>query len=671
MSETLPGIGSVALADAAPSPLPPEVATRLAALCRRMGVRVQIGPGLAPDAPALADAAPGGDDRYILGRELGSGGGGRVYLATDRDLRRSVALKVMQEAHAGDPLRVQAFLEEAIITAGLEHPGIVPIYDLGWSPTLGIYYTMKRLSGRTLADLLEAARQSPEAARAFGLYRALGAFVELVRAVAHAHRRGVIHSDLKPDNVFVGEYGEIVVVDWGMAQILGPAGATQVRATIRGGTPEYMAPEQCVEAGAALDVGVDLWALGAILYELLTGAPPFRGASPQETAMRVMIEPLVPPRERAPERQIPPGLEQICLRALERDRARRYPSAAELLGDVEAYLAGTRERARRAEQVLHALEDARLLLDSLAGPEAELDALLAGDDAPAEPERHDALREQLLASYAPAVKSLLRGLDLDPAAAPLHRLAGDLYWRIFTRIYPSRRRPAAAIAERALDLLTPLSRRACAAIVRAGQQRAGAQVEPSGADPGPPPSESLWLSVVRMIADADPSGGASAMRDVIDRVTSLKEIPLFQAMPAASLLPIAEACRDLTFPAGATIFAQGAPGDALFVLLAGHVDILRDGEVINTLGPGECFGEIAVLDQTPRTASAVAVHDARTLSLDAERFRQVVRESGEIGLAVIQALSRRLRVATRRESALRQLAGAILAQQGDAAEPAP
>jgi len=663
VSETLPGIGNRPLV-ADSSPLPEGVATRLSELCRRMGVEVEIGPGLASDAPPIRG---GRDERYAIGRELGSGGGGRVYLATDRDLRRSVALKVMQEAHASDPQRVQAFLEEAIITAGLEHPGIVPVYDIGWSPTLGIYYTMKRLGGRTLADVLQAAAQSPEAARAFGLYRSLGAFVELARAVAHAHRRGVIHSDLKPDNVFVGEYGEIVVVDWGMAQILGPAGESQVRARIRGGTPEYMAPEQCALTGSALDVGVDVWALGAILYELLTGTVPFRGKDPQETAMRVMIEPLVAPRERAPERSIPPGIEQICLRALERDRARRYPSAAELLGDVEAYLAGTRERARRAEQIVHALETAQLLLDTVAPPEADLDAALDRGDA--DQEHLDALRAQLLASYAPAGQALLRGLELDREAAPLQRAAGDLYWRIFTRVYPSKIKPTAAIAERALDLLTRLSQRACAAIVRAGQQRAG---DPAADPEGRPASaESMWLTVVRMVAESDPAGATSAMRDVVARVTSLKEIPLFKAMHAASLLPVAEACRELTHRAGATVFRQGDPGDALFVLLAGHVDILRDGSVINTLGPGECFGEIAVLGETTRTASAVAVDEVRTLSLDAGRFRQIVRESGEIGLAVIQALNQRLRVATRREAALRSLAGAILAQQADAAEPGP
>ncbi|MEZ4449487.1 MAG: serine/threonine-protein kinase [Nannocystaceae bacterium] len=671
MGGTLQGIGPRPLEDGSvehSAASPSWDQGQLAAVCRQMGIEIAIQPGLDGDAPPITPTPAG---RYILGPELGRGGGGRVFLATEVPLRRSVALKVLSENHARDPQRAQAFLEEAIITAGLEHPNIVPVYDLGWTPSLGFYYTMKRLTGRSLADVLEELRSgAPGRSADFGMYRALGAFVDLCRAIVHAHQRGVIHCDLKPENVIVGPFGEIVVVDWGMAQILGPEGQTQVRAKIRGGTPEYMAPEQFTEAGGTLGKSVDVWSLGVILYELLTLAVPFRGATNEETGMRVMIEPVTSPSKRAPERRIPPGVEQICLRALDRDRAHRYPDVAELLGDVEAWLAGTRERMRRAEQVVYALERAELVLSPLVDSEAELDRRLDAEAEEADDARIEALRGALLLGYEPAASALLRGLEIDPEAGPLQRLAGDLYWRIFTRLYPSRRRAAPAIRERGVALLTALSQRSCASIVRAGQELADAHsigaeaIAELGGEPGPSASQStLWLSVAQMVARGEADD--SAMHDVLARVSSLKDIPLFEGMPAANLLPIAEACRDLRFRGGQTIFSQNDPGDALFVLLDGYVDILRDGAVINTLGPGECFGEIAVLGETTRTASAVAVGDVQTLTLDAPRFRKIVRESGEIGLAVIQALNTRLRVATRREAALRTLASTILVQHTD------
>ncbi len=663
MAKTLSrfGVGDLESATRPSPPLPEGVATALAEAAQRMGIAVGIHPGLDDDAPQLNIPS---DGRYILGAEIGRGGGGRVVLATDRDLRRSVALKVLAERHVGTPQRVQAFLEEAIITAGLEHPNIVPVYDLGWSPEFGFFYTMKRLTGRPLVDILDAIRAGDAALeRSFGLSKALSAFVELCRAVAYSHRRGVIHCDLKPDNVIVGEYGEIVVVDWGMAQLLGPDGESQVRAQIRGGTPAYMSPEQFTDPGSNLSVEVDIWALGVILYELLTLSVPFVGADTDEIGMRVMIEPLAPPSARAPGREIPPGIEQICMRALERDTERRYADVPEFLGDVEAWLAGTHERMRREEQVAHALDSAQAILDPLASAEADLGAALAGLAAGADAGSLELARAELLVDYEIAAATLYRGLRIDADAAALQLLAGDLYWRIFTRPCPSRVRPGPALRQRWSTLLTRLFQRACSGVVQVGRQLALTVGLPAPVDPPAAGGASLWLSVAQMVAGReDQLHEGTEMHSVLARLSSLKEIPLFRGMPSANLLPIADACVEVTFPAGATIFHQGDPGDTLYVLLDGRVDILRDGAVINTLGPGECFGEIAVLGETARTASATAVDPLRTLVLDAPRFRKIVGETGEIGLAVIQALNDRLRVATRREAALRALASTILDQ---------
>jgi hypothetical protein len=654
------------------------------AYCHDLGVAPKVSPGLDPGGPSLDGA---GDGRYALGQELGRGGGGVVYLGTDRSLRRSVALKVLSPELVTDPIRVQAFVEEAIITGGLEHPNIVPAYDLGCSSTLGIYYTMKRLTGRPLAQVLtELRRGDPATVHSFGTYRLLGCFIELCRALAYAHARGVLHGDLKPENVFIGEYGEVVLVDWGLAQVLGPDGKHQARGRMKAGTPEYMAPEQITKSGQDLDVRSDIWSLGVILYELLTLTLPFQGANPREVLMRVMVEPLEPPSSRAPGRPVLAGVEEICRRALSKNRELRHGSVAELMTELEAELEGTRERLRRAEQARRALDAVRAQLERLGPQELEVDALIERHptrDEPGAAERGDEarlalLRRTLLAGYHEVGEQLLRGLDVDEGGHTLGEAAGDLYWRVFLRIYPSRTPTVPASRELASELLTRLSERAFAAVVRAGRQLARSRefaslstlditlTDPQTTDP--------WLSVVSTLCGGedealDPSHAPSALRLLLTRITYLQKISLFAAVPTWHLMPIAEACHEASFAPQAPIFRQGEPGDSLCILLAGHVEVVRDGAIINRLGPGEVCGEVSVLGLAPRTAGVYAVGEVLTLMLEADRFRRIVRENGDIGLAVIQVLAERLRVATERESALRSLTGTILRQRVDGPLP--
>ena len=650
------------------------------AYCHDLGIAPKVNPGLDPGGPSL-DAA--GDGRYALGQELGRGGGGVVYLGADRSLRRSVALKVLSPELVTDPTRVQAFVEEAIITGGLEHPNIVPAYDLGCSSALGIYYTMKRLTGRPLAEvLIELRRGEPATVQAFGMYRLLGCFIELCRALAYAHSRGVLHGDLKPGNVFIGEYGEVVLVDWGLAQVLGPDGKHQARARMKAGTPEYMAPEQITKSGQDLDVRSDIWSLGVILYELLTLTLPFQGANPREVLMRVMVEPLEPPTQRAPGRPVPAGIEDICRRALSKNRELRHGSVAELMTELEAELEGTRERLRRAEQARRALDAARAQLERLAAQELAVDELIERHPTREDPREaaHDddvrlaRLRGALLAGYQEAGEQLLRGLDDDEGGQTLGEAAGDLYWRVFLRIYPSRTPTVPASRELASELLTRLSERAFAAVVRAGRHlarsREFASLSTLDLTLGDPQATDPWLSVVSTLCggedDAlDPSHAPSALRTLLTRINYLQKISLFAAVPTWHLMPIAEACHEAGFTDQAPIFRQGEPGDSLCILLAGTVEVVRDGAVINRLGPGEVCGEVSVLGLAPRTAGVQAVGEVRTLMLEAERFRRIVRENGDIGLAVIQVLAERLRVATERESALRSLTGTILRQRVD------
>lgn len=654
------------------------------AYCHDLGIAPKVSPGLDPGGPSLDDA---GDGRYALGQELGRGGGGVVYLGADRSLRRSVALKVLSPELVTDPTRVQAFVEEAIITGGLEHPNIVPAYDLGCSSALGIYYTMKRLTGRPLAQvLIELRRGEPATVQSFGMYRLLGCFIELCRALAYAHARGVLHGDVKPENVFIGEYGEVVLVDWGLAQVLGPDGKHQARARMKAGTPEYMAPEQITKSGQDLDVRSDIWSLGVILYELLTLTLPFQGANPREVLMRVMVEPLEPPSQRAPGRPVPAGVEDICRRALSKNRELRHGSVAELMTELEAELEGTRERLRRAEQAGRVLEAVRGQLERLQPQELAVDALIERHptrDEPGEAHGDDELRlaqlrRHLLAGYHEVAEQLLRGLDVDEGGQTLGEAAGDLYWRIFLRVYPSRTPAVTESRELGSELLTRLSERAFAAVVRAGRHLARSRefVSLSTLDitPGENPISDPWLSVVSTLCGGedevlDPSHAPSALRTLLTRITYLQKISLFAAVPTWHLLPIAEACHEATFREQAPIFLQGEPGDSLCILLAGHVEVVRDGAVINRLGPGEVCGEVSVLGLAPRTASVFAVGEVLTLMLEADRFRRIVRENGDIGLAVIQVLAERLRVATERESALRSLTGTILRQRVDGPLP--
>lgn len=288
-----------------------------------------------------AEAPDLGETRYELGEPLGRGGMATVYRAWDRTLEREVALKVIA---AADPASDASnrMLREARIIARLEHPGIVPVHDAG---TLGdgrVYYAMKRVSGRRLDEIARDGTPRPELLRIFA---------RICEAVAFCHAHGVLHRDLKPENVMVGSFGEVLVMDWGLAKTRGADEAAQLDGTgERGasdtahgtilGTPGYMAPEQATGDIERVDERSDVYALGAILYFLLVGRPPGSGAadSRQTTQARTAD----PPAEALSPRRLDPTvnktLEAICLKALASDPKARYPGAAALIGDVEAFL---------------------------------------------------------------------------------------------------------------------------------------------------------------------------------------------------------------------------------------------------------------------------------------------------------------------------------------------
>ncbi len=314
------------------------------------------------DADAGSEPIEGFDDsgRYSLVSMHAWGGTGQVWKARDHDLGRDVAVKLLRPEAAGSANARGRFLREARITGLLQHPGIVPVYELRRSDTGRAFYAMRFISGRTLSQAARAVHASvkPGRAAALDLRELLRAFVSACQTVAYAHSRGVIHRDLKGQNVVLGDYGEVMVVDWGLAKVLGepepvplpgalisqPAAETpdeedELTRTIEGdilGTPGSMAPEQALGQVDRIEPRTDVYGLGAILYEILVGEPPYRGKL-NDVLRRVVGEPPEPPRHRVA--GTPAALEAVCLKCLAKDPADRYGSAGELADDVLRYLA--------------------------------------------------------------------------------------------------------------------------------------------------------------------------------------------------------------------------------------------------------------------------------------------------------------------------------------------
>jgi serine/threonine-protein kinase len=292
-------------------------------------------------APGMRPSLPG----YELGTVIGKGGMGEVVVARDPKIGREVAIKRMK-AMSPTPADIERFLREAKVQARLDHPAIVPVYELGHDREGRPYFTMKRLAGTTMAEVLEHGGQQRRLVRAF---------VDVCLAIELAHTRQIVHRDLKPANIMLGDYGEVYVLDWGIARLLGdaddrsnadmmatPEGLTQAGTLL--GTPGYMAPE--TQRGEAIGPPADVYALGSILFEILTGT----SLHPRGMAAiaSTIANPTVAPSSRAPDRAISPELDAACVAALASDPAAR-PTARALGERIQHYLDGDRDLERRHE----------------------------------------------------------------------------------------------------------------------------------------------------------------------------------------------------------------------------------------------------------------------------------------------------------------------------------
>jgi serine/threonine protein kinase/formylglycine-generating enzyme required for sulfatase activity len=301
--------------------------------------------------------------RFLILRLHAEGGLGKVFVARDEELKREVALKEIRERHADNPESRARFLREAEVTGSLEHPGIVPVYGLGTSPDGRPFYAMRFIKGDSLKEAIAAFHEAerkgrPDSERSLALRHLLGCFVAVCQAIAYAHSRGVLHRDLKPSNIMLGKYGETLVVDWGLAKVLGQADEEATEGAVISssdstltqtgkalGTPVYMSPEQA--AGKLDEVGPasDVYSLGATLYFLLTGQAPFLKSDVGAVLGKVQRGDFPPPRQ--VNARVPAALEAVCLKAMALAPQDRYPSPRDLAGEVEHWLADEPVQARR------------------------------------------------------------------------------------------------------------------------------------------------------------------------------------------------------------------------------------------------------------------------------------------------------------------------------------
>lgn len=305
--------------------------------------------------PDLPEKLPEGFSKYSNFEVMVQSGKNTLYSCWDGIVGRTVALKILAREYSMIEEERRRFLREARITAQLQHPNTVPVYDIGRNDVGAVYFTMKKIAGENFFKVLQRLSWSDKfTERRFPMSRLIDIVLQSCHALSFAHLHGVIHRDVKPENIWVGTFGEVTLLDWGVAKVWGrgeispstegpfkPGNVRGVykevesltRSGQRPGTPLYMSPEQ-ITGARVIDERTDLYSMGVVLYELLTFSEPFRGRTVEETFEQILHDEPEPPHVRAGKRKVHPLLEEITLRAIQKKPEDRYQKTSELISDL-------------------------------------------------------------------------------------------------------------------------------------------------------------------------------------------------------------------------------------------------------------------------------------------------------------------------------------------------
>jgi len=297
----------------------------------------------------LMDGKP--EDRYTPSKKINEGGMKAIWEVDDHRTARKVAMALFQDSKIASEKDIEAFLYEARLTANLQHPNIIPVYDIAIDESGNPYFTMKALKGETLGEILAQLRSGKIAA--YNRTRLLGIFLKVCNAIDYAHAKGVIHLDLKPSNIIVGEFGDVHVLDWGLAMLVTHPDAPAETRDIVGGTPGYMAPEQTKGSSSDISFQTDVYMLGAILYEILTYHCPIEGETTKEVLQKTVRGEVPEPTLRAPEQKIPSPLSAMVRKAMQPDPSERYTTVAALIHDLHQFQDGFATRAENPTFITH------------------------------------------------------------------------------------------------------------------------------------------------------------------------------------------------------------------------------------------------------------------------------------------------------------------------------